>query len=303
MTKSVFDNPALHFLNNFRPPSDWSLRDLIEAFAQHLLTEADTYEFPVDFSKIIERYELTIQGVQLPQQRGLVTPGLQIIYNSSDKPSVQLYSIAHELMELLFLALVECDPEWLEDAQLEDLFKQKEQLCEQGAAELLMPMKLFRPTLQQLGVSMQTAMTIAQDSKLSLIAVLRRIVDSGLRLCILVIWDYRHSPNEHVPSAIGQLNFLGNLTSMDPPEKLRVDRVFKPPTRSVGFIKQHKSVEMDTAIARAFQSPPGTITKGYDYLEIGPEPGVYRTESVPAAYDGHERVISLIFLDDERAVS
>lgn len=294
---SQVQNPALRFLLGYQPSTNWSLHQLMEDYGDYLLNEAGAYGFPVNLEQVFNHFDLSVYRRRLEGQRGLVTPKLHIVCNASDRDSVQLFSKSHEMMELLFLALKEHDPIWLDGHLLDELFNKKESLCEYGAAALLMPMSLFRPLVEQSGMSMKCAIEIATASGISLIATIRRMLDTGSRQCILVIWKYAHAPNEFVPSTVGQLPLWGSPTSMDPPKKLRVDRVFTPCSMQE-FIKKHKSVEMDTAVGAAFQAASGTISKGYDYLEIASSSGRYLTESIPAAYDGQPRVMSLIYFDD-----
>ncbi|MBN1430618.1 MAG: hypothetical protein JXB07_19760 [Anaerolineae bacterium] len=227
----------------------------------------------------------------------MITIDLKILFNSSDPRTVQLYSQAHELIELLFLGLQEYDPPWLDDKSIQELLDQKEDMCESGAAELLMPMGWFRPLVESNGLSLQTGKGLARTSGLSLTAITRRMLETGMRECIFVIWKFAHKPTEFVPSQIGQLPLWGSETSMDPPMRPRVEYFWRSPTVNQ-YIKKDKSVGTDTSVAQTFDEPRGVIVRGYDYLEIGKEPGCYLTESISVAFDGQERVMSLVYLDD-----
>ena len=154
-------NPAIEFLK--QPQTDTG-KSLVETYAQHLLVGAGAYAFPVDLQTVIDHYKLSVQTAPLPGQRGLITPDLEILYNSSDSRRVQLYSQAHELIELFFRALEEYDPSWLGDMQIRELIDRSELFCEYGAAELLMPMEFFLPLVKNTGLSLQTARAIARDS-------------------------------------------------------------------------------------------------------------------------------------------
>lgn len=288
-------NPAIQFLKQLQTSAG---KSLVEAYAQHLLVGAGAYSFPVDLQRVIDHYEISVKTAPLPGQRGLITEDLEILYNSSDPRRVQLYSQAHELIELFFRALEEYDPPWLGDDEIRELIDRSEFFCECGAAELLMPMEFFLPLVKGTGLSLQTAQAIARDSGLSLTAVVRRMLETGLRECLFVIWKYDHKPSEFVASQVGQLPLWGPPTAMDPPKRLRVDYFYRSPTVD-GYIKKDKSVESSTSVGQVVEAPSGTLVRGYDYLEIGPQPGFYLTESISVAFDGRPRAMSLIYFDDQ----
>jgi len=297
-------NPAIDFLRHFNSRAELrvDLHTLIDRYAEQLLIDARAYTYPVDLQKVFQHYGLRSRGDSQLGRRGAITPDLDILYNSSDSEQVQLFTQAHELIEALILTIAgdnpEYDPPWLTDDQVQALLDRKEYFCDYGAAAIHMPMELFRPYVENYGFSMKIAKALANTSDLSLTAVARRMLDTELRKAAFIIWRYGHSPSEFVPSSVGQLPIWGSRTAMDPPKKLRVDRVFSSPSLS-RHIYVHKSIENSTAIALAFRAPGGTTTIGYDYLEICKRPGCYLTENIPAAYDGQPRVMSFVYFDDQ----
>jgi hypothetical protein len=62
----VARNPAQTFLENFRPSQTIDIKTFIEAYAQQLLMEAETYCFPVSLPKILAHYDLVVHQAPLP---------------------------------------------------------------------------------------------------------------------------------------------------------------------------------------------------------------------------------------------
>ncbi|MBZ0299979.1 MAG: hypothetical protein K8J31_09575 [Anaerolineae bacterium] len=288
-------NPAYQFLESYNPEAVVDLNEFVNAYAHHLLLESNTYKFPIVLDKVFDRYDLSVYELPLPGQRGAVTEDFQILVNSSDRSQVRLYSKAHELVEMLIAAVLAIDPPWLTENQVQELIDKKENWCEIGAAEILMPMQFFSLFIADAPFSLQTAKSVAQGSGLSLIAVIRRMLETGTRSSALVIWRYAHKSKELALSNAGQMT-LGR--EFEPRKKLRVYRVYKSPTLK-GHIKKHKSVEMDTTIGIAFQTEGTTLVRGYDYLEIYDDSGFYYTESMPVRYTDEPMVWSLIFFDEQ----
>jgi hypothetical protein len=292
----VARNPAHEFLNYFEAWEGIEIRTLIETYTLYLLSRSDAYALPVDLEKVFRHYGLNIHKIKLIGQRGAVTPDLQILVNSSDSRQVQKYSLAHELIEIFVAALVDYDPQWLTEKHIKDLLDRKEHWCELAAADIVMPMELFKPLVLEAGFSINSAKVIAQVCEVSLFATLRRIIETGIRQAALVIWRYGHKPSEFVPSAIGQMNLWNEATYMDPPKKLRVEQVYKSPSLDQ-HIRKHKSIEMETAIGRAFSAATNNIFSGYDYIEIISKAGRYWTEAISVNYGNEPRVMSLIYFD------
>jgi hypothetical protein len=58
---------------------------------------------------------------------------------------------------------------------------------------------------------------------------------------VLIVWRRKHKPTEFVPSIVGQMTFLGSPEAMDPPKKMRVERVFVSPTFRDSFRPANRS--------------------------------------------------------------
>lgn len=292
------ENPGIAFLRTHRAET---AEELVVTYAQYLLRKSQAYRIPVSLKHIIKHFGLQRHSAPLPGSRGLTTPKLDIFVNIDDDDTVQRFSLAHELMELLFIALKDEGCSWMSEVMFEKLWRVKERLCELGAAELLMPMDLFKPLVQQEGVSMGTAEKLANLCKVSLTATLRRVVDTDLAKCAVIRWRFTHSKTQFVPSKIGQLPLFGDADSMDPPKKLRVERVYVSPSvrATKTFIPPEKSVNDSTLIFRAYDE--GVPTAGYDDLDLARLRGRYYTENRPIKIGGERRVLSLVYLETEMA--
>ena len=288
------ENPGIAFLRTHRGEN---AEELIAAYAQYLLHESEACQIPVSLGRIIKHFRLQSYKAPLPGSRGLTTPDLDIFVNVDDTNTVQRFSVAHELMELLLIALKNEGCSWMSEVMFAKLWGAKERLCELGAAELLMPMDLFKPLVQREGVSMGTAEKLANLCRVSLTAAFRRVVDTDLAKCAVIRWRFTHSKTQFVPSKIGQLPLFGDADSMDPPKKLRVERVYVSPSvrASKTFIPREKSVDDSTLVFRAYND--GVPTAGYDDLDLARLRGRYYTENRPIKIDGEWRVLSLVYLE------
>ena len=288
------ENPGIAFLRTHRSED---VEELIVAYAQYLLRESNAYQIPVWLGRIIKRFRLKSYKARLAGSRGLTTPDLDIFVNVDDANTVQRFSVAHELIEILFIGLKDEGCSWMAEAMFAELRRSKERLCELGAAELLMPMALFKPLVQREGVSITAAENLANLCRASLTAALRRMLDTDLAKCAVIRWRFTHSKRQFVPSKVGQLPLFGDATSMDPPKKLRVDRVYTSPAvrASKTFIPRQKSVDDSTLIFRAYDE--GVSTAGYDNLDLATLRGRYYTENRPVKIDGEQQVLSLVHLE------
>jgi Zn-dependent peptidase ImmA (M78 family) len=286
-------NPAIAYLKD--PQDVESPEDLVRNYAHYLLREAGVYRLPIRLNAIRQHFNFLVHYRQLPQEdRGCITDELCIYLNAADRPTVRQFTLAHEFMEVLFFALKEgAADDWMSDSLFEALQKRKEALCDAGAAELLMPLPLFRAFVSQSPISLQWAQQIAAYCKLSLTAILRRIVETGLSPLALVIWRYKHSPNEFVPSRSGQGNLFGSMMVMDPPKKMRVDRWFISPGLEL-YIPREKSVPLTSSIYRAFVE--GVATADSEEIDLVGIQGRYFVESLPYNVTGERQVLSLIHL-------
>lgn len=128
---------------------------LFTAYAEHLLSSAAAWELPVPLEKIRKRHKLKLQATSL-SQRGFLL-GRTIFINDDDATTVQRFTEAHELMETLTIALRSEAPSRLDPETIRVFDVEKERWCEQGAAALLLPERLFFPRVDEVGISLCSA--------------------------------------------------------------------------------------------------------------------------------------------------
>jgi Zn-dependent peptidase ImmA (M78 family)/transcriptional regulator with XRE-family HTH domain len=98
-----------------------------------------------------------------------------IFINGSDTKSGQMFTLAHELAHL-----------WLGSSAISDAsgaplngYRREEVWCNAVAAELLVPMEVFRPALQAGEPHDQAKQRLARLFKVSTLVILRRLLDAG----------------------------------------------------------------------------------------------------------------------------
>ncbi len=284
-------HPGRLFINQYgtvNGPED------VELFAAFLRREAGINdEPPVDLSAILQRFGAPApKCVTLPGQQGLLLdPELGLILiEERDRPARQRFTIAHELLEMLFATMptrpdahgrnVGNFPHWT-----------KERLCNIGAAELLMPAATFLPRAQQFGVSFDTARALAIEYEVSLAASLIRMATIGPGRHAVVLWRMKNKSSEiknQVPE--NQLLLLEIPALRIAPQKLRVEWSFTE--AKTPFIPKDKSVPDDTLIHAAWRDH--RFVAGSEHLDLGTLSGVFYVESQPFETEGEWRVLSLL---------
>lgn len=283
-------NPATSFLQIARSSS---VQELIEGYARHLLSEAGAFMLPVDLDQVLAHFGIPKRSVGLAGQRALTTPDLTILVEEGDRHTVQTFSTAHELMELLYVALDHGDGAHISDDLVNEFTHAKEKWCERGAAEVVMPRELLLPEVHELDPGLSGGRYVAQRCRVSLTAALRRLLElKGVRGAV-VVWRHGHSPRQYVPSRVGQANFFGDPTAMDPPGRLRVARVY--PGLDV-YIPLEKSVDDSTHIYQAYAN--GGESRGTDVLDFGSVKGSFYSESLSVTWSGEQRVLSVLIVQN-----
>jgi hypothetical protein len=236
---------------------------------------------PVDLHGIYDCFGMPVpRRAPLDDQQGiLVDSDRGLILIKEDDPWVrQRFTEGHELMELLF------DAQYEVGAGLQPEPDRKEQLCDRGAAELLMPLASFRARLQNLGVSIPTAQTLAQQYQTSLIATLLRMTQGpqgdrqGLspgsisgNFC-LVMWHWVPDPDGRGAA-------------------LRVAWKAPTPDWSGGFIPKNLSAAEASVVAIAQRSRQ--FCSGTEALPFGDQTLSY-VEAKPVMLGRQAGVISLL---------
>lgn len=246
-----FINPASLFLQNHKIQD---LNDVI-AYSEFLRGEAGVSSNPpIDINKIMQHFGLPFpQSIPLPQQDGLFVQrnGVpQIIINSESNESRQKFSIAHELMEILFNEIQDVT---LLNGETRSIFSKdgKERICQKGAAFLLMPEDSYRKMAYKIGLSSHSAEILATVFDVSLMAALCRLVDVFNGRGVLILWCMRNKPCELKKQISSkQLVFEGLESTYLPRAMLRV--VWQYGNFNDIFIPKHKSAIEDSSIYLAW---------------------------------------------------
>ncbi len=292
MLSSPGDNPAEAFLRH-SDESDPS--GLFKAYAHHLLDSADAWQLPVPLDAIFKQHSLRLRTAPLDRQRGFIQNN-NIVVNGDDLATVQTFSQAHELMELLVRAL-SAEGLMRFPARIQTKFdEKKESWCEQGAAELLMPDRLFFPLVQDHGISLSAGRELSSISQISLTATVRRILDSDFKPCIFALLKEGHKKAEVVPSKVGQGVLWGEPKDWDPPAELRVWRRWRSPQVRL-YLPTNKSLPRDTTVYRTMQEDVmGRVVTGCDCLELEGFPDQVETESMLVTINGDRVVMAMLHL-------
>lgn len=271
--------------------------DDVLCYATFLREEANlSTDPPIDVERIYARFGIPrpkraplpgLQGLALNPEKGL------IMINSNDPPLRQRFSEGHELMELLFSSMPK-GKGWAARQKAGPFrLPAKERLCNEGAAELLMPRVSFVPRVCAAGVSYETARSLAPQYAVSVSAALVHMARVGPGRHAVVLWRMKNKPSEiHTKVPAEQLPLFGEPSSAMPVKRLRVEWSLAQPEDV--FIPSHKSVPEDSSVYRAWKD--GILTIGRDLLDLGSTTGVFTCENWPFELEGERYVLSLMHL-------
>ena len=296
----LVDHPGHLFIKSHGKPET---RDDVLAYVQFLCDESGLDgTLPIDLQKIYRRFGIHPTCVPLPNLQGLLlNPELGLILiNASDPARRQRFSEGHELLEYLFDALPEARG-WAA-RQRAGVFPQlaKEQLCNEGAAELLMPRAGFVPRVCNLGVSYDTARHLAAEYNVSLTAALVQMARTAPGLHAVVLWRLKHKPTETRNAGLErQPALFDDLAHESPPPKLRVEWCLVGPRAP--FIPRDKSAPEDSSIGCSYQE--GIFVEGDDELELGAARGRFHCESQPFEVENERQVLSLLHLPGDNCTT
>jgi Zn-dependent peptidase ImmA (M78 family) len=287
---SDYENPAQLFLENH---SVTSLADVI-AYTEFLLAESGiSSDPPINLQAILNRFGIPQpKYANLPQQQGMMLPNfepLQMIIHAGDSITRQKFSIAHELIETLFLEL----PGKIRlNGQKENIFGiAKERICNEAAANLLMPKVSFHPKAIRMGLSFHTAELLADDYEVSLMATICRLVDMYPKQGIMVLWQLRNKPSELKKEVSEkQIEMPGFHPSYLPARKLRV--AWKYGDYKGRFLPIEKSIPEDSSVYVAWKS--NAFAASEEIIPFGSYNVKAIIESKPINIGEERQVISLI---------
>lgn len=291
----------MNLIKDFEPPKFFLQQTneqdpiiLFRAYADYLRTTASCLTLPVLLDQIRNHHKFRLKKASL-DQRGFLM-GDTIFINGDDKETVQSFTQAHEMMESLVIALQTELPLRFSESVWNTFDQSKENWCEAGAAELLMPLSLFAPYVYQQGVSLQTARQLANLCQTSLIATVRRVVETSTTDCIFVLFKEGHKKNQIVPSKNGQTSLWGNTSDWDPPAELRVWKHWKS-SQVKTFVCPNESISRQTVIYKTLQNGVfSQVQIGNDNLDLEYIKGEKRTESMLVNIDNSQVVIALIHM-------
>ncbi len=223
---------------------------------------------PIDLARIRNHFGLPspIRAALTEQQGVLIDDEAGLILIKEDDPDTrQRFTYAHELMELLFAACMQY-PEW---SRPRPLFSgsRKEQLCNQGAAALLMPQPSFSTRVATEQFSLAAGSRLAQLYETSFLATLRHMVHHTSEPYALVLWRYALKPTQERKIPTEQMRMFDFGEDMMPDKALRVQWTVSNPASSAYYIPRHKSISEQSCIFRAYQSD--TIEQATEQLELG----------------------------------
>jgi IrrE N-terminal-like domain len=235
---------------------------------------------PIDLEVIYRHFGMpTPIPAPLDEQQGiLVDSNTGIILIKEDDSLVrQRFTEGHELMELLFDAIAESQeksalPSWSE--------AHKEKLCDRGAADLLMPRSSFIPRLYELGLSIQTARSLAEMYQTSLMSTLVRMIEQGEGNCALVAWHQSLKPTEM------------RKTTVKSAKKLRIWWRMQTPDWTGGFIPKDKSISGNSRILAAYELEQSQ--SGQERINLGWGSIDCEVEAVPIVLSDRTYVLSLL---------
>jgi hypothetical protein len=222
---------------------------------------------PIDLDRIRHHFGLPSPiPAPLREQQGILVDdeaGL-ILIKEDDPDARQRFTYAHELMELLFAACMQY-PAW---SRSRPLFSgsRKEQLCNQGAAALLMPQPAFGARVTAEQVCFAAASRLAQLYETSFLATLRHMVRHTSEPYALVLWRYALKPTQERKVSAEQMRMFDLSEDLTPDKELRVQWAVSN-RASAHYIPRHKSVAEQSCIFRAYQS--GAVEQATERIDLG----------------------------------
>lgn len=238
----------------------------MKQLARDALAEAEVQAVPVDLARVasfqgvrsIELAEMTQAGRLIPDEGGY-----RIQVNAGHSHRKRRFTTGHEVGHLLIPAY-RSRPHLVQDlftGQF-DADREEEFLCDAAAAELLLPDHLFRPAAQACGCHLGAVLELAARYEASREATARRLVETNLWPCALVVWHRAYKKSE---AALALQPTLG--MEWDPPQpKLRVRYAIASATFGC-FIPAQLSAPRDGLLERCFAD--GGPVSGEEMLRIG----------------------------------
>ncbi len=209
-----------------------------------------------------------------------------------DTPGRQRFSCAHAIVHTFFMETERFNGSLIDNEHDSDWSAQDEQLCDLGAAALLLPRLEF---LQQcpLQPTMDDALALAESFEASVEATALRIAMLCEGPAAMVVLEPRLKPSEvrAIERRRREPTLPGMPTSIVPTPALRVNKTM---AKGLLFIPKHKSADLTT--------PFGVLIGAESIDYVGPTgliPGQLRVSArrLPVVYGDRvvNRVVALLF--------
>ena len=294
MPPRAYTNPGHLFAERAGlPQRPDDLYGYVEDYAAFVLEEGGARSIPVDLDAVCERFGIEWSDGALPEGTDGFSDGHagRILVNEDHAEVRRRFTRGHELVELLFTALVESPVP-------EDVWHflggaHKERLCNRGGAAILLPFGLFEAEVEAAGVSVAAGRDLACRFGASLIATLIALVERGPGLHALVGWRRALKPTEVRATGGGAQLGLGPGFEATPEPRMRVQWVRATRGADAPFIPRDKSVGDGSVIARAAAGE--TCGPCHEDLDLGPLKGRCLVEAL-AVTGGVGEALSLIHL-------
>jgi hypothetical protein len=227
--------------------------------------------------KDVVKVKMELDGLLISLPDGFI-----IKVNADHSPQRQNFSINHEIAHTFFLEydmsalrgkIVKKDPAIGVFSQDQE----EEYLCDIAAAELLMPMEFFKAMAKDHGLSIKSIQALADIFDASVPAVVRRLAETNLWECVIVIWKFRDRPGSKE-------------------RKLRIDWSIESKGLRY-YIPRHKPIDENTSIFYAYET--GLEIADFEILKLGNLKGRYCVESARFGHGDNKYVVSIIFLDGQ----
>jgi Zn-dependent peptidase ImmA (M78 family) len=268
---------------------------LFQDYARYLLDTSGICQLPVSLDLIRQKLNISRKSSPFADGRGFLH-GSTIYINYDDPSTVQRFTEAHELMESLVVALRFEQPPRFPANSRHQFEKDKENWCEQGAAELLMPAANFFPLVARQGTSLATGRSLAGLCQTSLTATLRRMLDSDLSPCIFAILREGYKKHQIVPSKTGQRVLWGVTADWDPPAELRVWKHWRSP-QVMKYLCKNESFPRTSLTYQVIQSGiVGQVQQVDEILDLEHIQGLYQIEAMLVTIEKIPSVMTLIHL-------
>lgn len=288
--KTKYQNPAKLFLEHNQVLDFTDILDYVYFLRnQSGLTENP----PVNLNAIHKTFGIPFpHKIAMQKQYGALVEieGVPQIFLKKDDPYFrQRFSQAHELIELLF---IELSDEFRFDGLRENIFGgKKENMCQKGAAHLLMPENSFQPKALELGLSFQAGVSISKIYEVSLTAALFRLVDQFPNSGAVILWKMKNKPSEmkrRVPE--NQFAMPGFNSSAIAQTKLRVEWAYGK-FKNI-YIPKDKSIPKESLVYQTWNT--NNYSSGVEVFPFGKSNTSALVESIPVRIEKERFVLSLV---------